>query len=189
MPRLALNKKRIVVAAWLAFLVIVLYLFFFQAEFSRSIFMRLLSLPLLISGSIYLLLGCLRGFTLIPSTYLILLGLVFLPAWPLLILTLVGILFSSLMVYYFSEYLGFDAYLEKKHPASVRKLKTILQKNELPIVVLWSMAPFLPTDAVCYACGTLRVNVYKFLLGVLIGEAVVCYVYIFLGKDILSFFM
>lgn len=174
--------------AWLVFLVIVLYLFLFQAEFAKGIFIRLFSLPLIISGGIYLLLGCLRGFTLIPSTYLILLGLVFLPAWPLFILTLVGILFSSLMVYYFSEYLGFDTYLEKKHQKSLLKLKTILQKNELPIVTLWSMAPFLPTDAVCYVCGTLRVNVYKFLLGVLIGEAVVCYIYIFLGKDILSFF-
>lgn len=174
---------------WLVLLVIVLYLFFFQAEFAKSIFIRLISLPLIVSGSIYLLLGCVRGFTLIPSTYLILLGLVFLPAWPLYILTLVGILFSSLMVYYFSEYLGFDTYLEKKHQKSLVKLKTILQKNELPIVTFWSMAPFLPTDAVCYVCGMLRVNVYKFLLGILIGEAAVCYIYIFLGKDLLSFFI
>jgi uncharacterized membrane protein YdjX (TVP38/TMEM64 family) len=47
------------------------------------------------ASAAYLALGCLRGFTLIPSTTLVLAALPFFPPWPLFVLTLAGIVISS----------------------------------------------------------------------------------------------
>ncbi len=102
-------------------------------------------------------------------------------------MTLGGVIVSSLCVYYFSEYLNFDEYFEKKHKKQVDKIRDVLSRNELPIVITWSFMPFLPTDIMCYVCGTLDVDVRKFIFGVLIGEGIMCAVYIFLGKEIFSF--
>ncbi len=183
-----MSRRNIILFIWLCFLTTALYFYFFQAGYVKKEFSVLSSLPLVVSGSIYLLLGCIRGFTLIPSTSLIVLGLIFLPAWPLYFLTVIGIMVSSLLTYYFSEYLDFDKFFEKKYSKTILKFKTSLEKRELPIVILWSAAPFFPTDIICYVCGTLKVNVYKFLLAVLVGEGIVCFIYIFLGKSLLAFF-
>ncbi len=179
-------KRYLILTTWACLIGVSFYLFFFQADFVEEKLAVLFGLSLWVSGTVYLLLGCLRGFTLIPSTYLIIFGIVFLPLWPLYILTIIGILVSSLTVYFLSEQLGFDAFFEKKYSSGLKKLRASLQKNELPIVIFWSFAPFLPTDAVCYLCGTLKVNVYKFLFGVLIGEGIVCFIYIFLGENLLT---
>ncbi len=40
---------------------------------------------------------------------------------------------------------------------------------------------FLPTDVLCYVCGSLKINFKKFLIGVVIGEGTVYAIYIFLG--------
>ena len=45
--------------------------------------------------ALFLLLGSLRGFTLIPSTYLVAVGLLLFPPWPLFLLVMGGILVSS----------------------------------------------------------------------------------------------
>jgi len=137
---------------------------------------------------LYFLLGCLRGFTLIPSTSLIVLGLLFFPPWPLFILTLAGILVSSASVYYFSDFLQLDEFFESKYKKRITQVKTILQKNELPIIIGWSFFPFLPTDLICYICGTLEVDFKKFLLGIFIGEAITCAIYIFGGHYLFEYF-
>ena len=100
---------------------------------------------------------------------------------------MIGVFVSSLFLYYFSEYLNFDEYFEEKHGKQIEKIKSVITKNELPIVVTWSFIPFLPTDLICYVCGTLDIDVKKFIFGVLLGEGVACAIYIFLGKEILNF--
>ena len=102
-------------------------------------------------------------------------------------MTLIGVIASSASVYYFSEYLNFDEYFESKHPKEIKKIKEVLTKNELLIVTLWSFTPFLPTDLICYVCGTLEVNIKKFLFGVILGEGIACGIYIFLGKEIVNY--
>lgn len=166
-------------------LVSALYLYFFQSDFVLAQIHKITGLPLLWLCIIYLTIGCLRGFTLIPVTYVILLGLVFLPPIPAYILTMIGVVVSSTCIYYFSEYLKLADYFRKNHPKTIEKLTTILQKNELPIVISWSFFPFTPTDVVCYVCGALEVDFKKFLFGVFVGEAISCAVYIFVGRDIL----
>jgi uncharacterized membrane protein YdjX (TVP38/TMEM64 family) len=65
------------------------------------------------------------------------------------------------MLYYFSEAMGFDGYF-RKH-ASYKKIHTFLEKYGFPLVAVWSFAPVVPTDIICYVAGIMRMNVYKFL--------------------------
>ena len=64
---------------------------------------------------LYLLLSVMRGFTLLPSTPLVLAGAMLYPQQPFLVLaiSLLGIVISSSMIYWFSDLLGFDEYFER----------------------------------------------------------------------------
>jgi uncharacterized membrane protein YdjX (TVP38/TMEM64 family) len=130
---------------------------------------------------IYLALGCVRGFTLVPATYLVLAGMLVLPAIPLYLLTIAGIVVSSAAVYFFAEAMRFDEFFERRYAPRMIRLRALLQRRELPIVIAWSFFPLAPTDAVCYVCGALKVDLKKCLLGVVIGEGAICAVYIFMG--------
>lgn len=186
MPKKKDNKKYILIAVWLLFFCISLYIYFFNSEILKSGLMKFSGSSLWIAYAIFVLVGCLRGFALLPVTYLIVAGIFLFPLWPLYIMIMLGVLVSSASVYYFSEYLNFDEYFEKKYPKQINTIKNFLSKNELPIVTVWSFMPFLPTDLICYVCGALEVDIKKFLFGVILGEGVACWLYIFLGKEILA---
>ena len=187
---MSFNNKKVkygVIFLWLLFFCLSLYTYFFDSNFLQNKFFHIFGSSFILGYAIFLLAGCLRGFTLIPVTYFIFAGIVLLPPWPLYIFIMIGVLVSSTCVYYFSEYLNFDQYFESKYPRQIKKLKEILTKNELPIVTVWSFMPFLPTDLICYVCGALEVDIKKFLFGVVLGEGVSCAIYIFLGKELLQY--
>jgi len=138
-------------------------------------------------GVVYLAVGCLRGFTLVPVTYLVLAGLLVLPPVPLFALTIAGIIVSSAAVYLFAESMHLDRFFERRYAAQVSRIRTLLQRRELPIVIVWSFLPLAPTDAVCYVCGALKVDLKKCLLGVVIGEGAICAIYIFGGATMLRY--
>src|SRR5262245_5418378 len=171
--------------SWLLLVPVALYLYFFRADSLRGSLQSAVSTSLMLGYAVYLLMGCVRGFTLIPSTNLVLLGIPFLPPFPLFVLTLIGILVSSISIYYFSESLHLDDYFERKHRERVEKVKGVLQRNQMPIIIGWSFFPLFPTDLICYVCGVLKVNVVRFTLGVLIGEGTICGIYIFFGDHLL----
>ena len=175
------------IAVWLLAVLAALYLYFFKANFFQSSLQNLFLYSVFWGYAFYLILGCVRGFTLIPSTNLIVLGLLFFSPLPLFILTLAGVLVSSALVYYFSEFLRLDEFFKRRYQKQIARVKTILQKNELPIIIGWSFFPFLPTDIICYMCGTLKVDFKKFLLGIFIGEGAACGLYIFGGHYLLQF--
>lgn len=175
------------VIAWLLFISIALYLYFFQTSFFEKALQSASHLSIYYGYAIFLLLGCFRGFTLIPVTSLIVLGLLFFNPIPLYILTIAGIIISSASVYYFSKLLHLDEFFERKYNRRITKIKSVLQKNELPIIIGWSAFPFLPTDIICYVCGTLRVNFAKFIIGIIIGESATCAIYIFFGHYLLLY--
>ena len=60
-------------------------------------------------------------------------------------------------------------------------------RRELPIVIGWSFFPLAQTDLICYVYGSLRIDVRKLLAGILLGEGIICALYIFLGRQLLSF--
>jgi uncharacterized membrane protein YdjX (TVP38/TMEM64 family) len=136
-------------------------------------------------GALYLLFGCLRAFTLIPVTSLVLLGIVFFPPLPLFVLTLTGILVSSASVYYFAEALHVDEVLRRRHAHQIDRVQRLLERYGFPIIVGWAFFPLLPTDLICYVSGVVRVRITTVLGGVAIGEGAVCGIYIFLGDSLL----
>ena len=133
---------------------------------------------------IYFLMSTFRGITLLPSTPLVLAGTMLFPQHPFIVLaiSMVGILLSSTMIYYFSEFLGFDEYFEKHKPELIHKIKA---KLEHPLgsvfVAAWAFFPLVPTDLVCYVAGTSRMNFAKFITAVGVGELILCTAYIFTG--------
>ena len=138
---------------------------------------------------IYLLLSIVRGFTLLPSTPLVLAGTIMFPASPWLVLgvSLVGIIVSSSMIYWFSDLLGFDEYFESKKPHHVQKIRKKLEHPlGLGFVSLWAFFPLVPTDAVCYVAGSIRMHYAKFIMAVFVGELVLCACYVFGGRHLFS---
>lgn len=100
---------------------VALYFYFFQRDFIRTQLAGAFSVSIALGYLIYLILCTLRGFTLIPSTYTIILGLLFFRPEPLFILTMVGIFTSSSLIYFFSKALHLHEIFEKKYPHHVKK--------------------------------------------------------------------
>ncbi|HEX8198472.1 MAG TPA: VTT domain-containing protein [Pyrinomonadaceae bacterium] len=175
--------KQILTISWILFLITCIGIFFIYSEHFTpqkiAAFIEEFKGGVLI---IYLFISLLRGLTLVPSTPFVLAGTILLPNNPFLVLliSITGIIFSSTMIYYFSDYLGFGTYLEKKYPGKIIKIKEQLQKpTGFFFVFFWSFFPVLPTDAVCYVAGVLRIDFKKYILAITLGELIICSIYIF----------
>ena len=166
-----------------------IYFYVARADIVRDEMLVLSASSTVIAGAVYFVMGCIRGFTLIPVTYLIPFGLLFLSPVVHFLLTIGGIIVSSAGLYYFSERLQLAEYLETRHSSHVTRVRGLLSRQELPIVIGWSLFPLAPTDLICYVCGSLGVDVRKMLIGILIGEGIICALYIFLGRQLLSFLL
>jgi uncharacterized membrane protein YdjX (TVP38/TMEM64 family) len=177
--------RQTVLIGWLALVTAGLYLFIFHRAYLDARLHGAFSAPILAAYGLYLVLGAARGFTLLPVTTLVLGALPFFRPWPLLVLTLAGILISSASIYFFAEALHTDELVARTHAAKLARLKTWLARYEMPIIIGWSFFPLVPTDAIVYVCGTLRVSVVKCLAGVMVGEGAICAIYIFGGGAVL----
>jgi len=167
---------------WLALITVCLSLYFFRPDlFSPENLGQLFSENLGIGMTVYLLISTLRGFTLIPSTPLVLAGVLVFPALPLFLVNQVVVLSSSTIVYYMARHVRFDHYFHEHYPSQVEKLTRLLRDREVAVVSLWGFAPMVPSDMIVYVCSVLRVRLCKTLLGISIGEGVICAIYIFGG--------
>lgn len=178
--------RLLVLSLWIALVTPAIYVYFFEHELPQTLVRELANAPPGWAYGAYLFLGCIRGFTLVPATYLVILGMLVLPPLPLYALTLVGIVVSSAAVYFFAEAMRLDAFFKRRYGPQVARLRTLLARRQLPIVVAWSFFPIAPTDLVCYVCGALRVDLRKCLIGITIGEGTICAIYIFLGAQALA---
>jgi uncharacterized membrane protein YdjX (TVP38/TMEM64 family) len=179
------QRRRILTAVWLVGAGFALWIFLFRRDALEGLLDSATGASLVAGGAIYLALGCLRSFTMIPATSLVILGTVFLPPTILFPLTLVGILASSAAVYYFAEALHLDELLTQKHGAHLTRVRGLLERHGFPIVVGWSFFPLVPTDLICYLAGVIRMPLAALLLGVGLGEGAICAVYIFVGDSLL----
>jgi uncharacterized membrane protein YdjX (TVP38/TMEM64 family) len=166
-------------AMWLLIVGGALYLYFFEREFVETQLQGALSTSMVVASIVYVILGSFRAFTLVPATFLLVVALPFFPPLWLLIVTMAGVIVSSSICYFFAEALHMDEFFEKNHPAHIRRLKGLLQRYQVPIIIGWSFLMFLPTDLICYVCGTLRINFTKFIVCLLIGEGSVYAIYIY----------
>ena len=140
----------------------------------------------LLAYTIYVVLGALRGFALIPVTNLVVLAIPIFPPWPLLVLTLVGIAISSASIYAFAGSLGLAKYFELEHARGTARVRAALERHPTTIVTAWSFLPIVPTDLICYVCGVMRIHFGRFMFGVLVGEGAICAIYIFAGHGLLD---
>jgi uncharacterized membrane protein YdjX (TVP38/TMEM64 family) len=170
---------------WILIAAGALYLYFFQREAVRAEMQNALSASFWVAAISYLVIGSFRAFTLVPATFPLLIAMPFFDPWVLMALTVPCIAISSSICYLFAEALHMDELFERKYPAQIRKLRDLLQSYQLPIIIGWSFMLFLPTDLICYVCGSLKINFKKFLFGVVVGEGAVYAIYLYLGDWVL----
>ena len=183
-----LNKrKKIIFYSWLAFITCALSFYFFNPVFFepqnlKNIFSDNLAWGLII----YFILWTLRGFTLIPSTPMIIAGMLVFPPVHLFLVNFACVFTSSAIVYFWWKYLWFDVYFSEKCPRELNKLKSALKKRELAFITLWSFFPFVPTDMICYVSEILKIKLWKCLTWVWIWEWIISAIYIFLWDSIIK---
>lgn len=188
MPAPQLHSRSIryaLFALWVLIAGAALYLYFFKREVVQAEMRDALSASFWVAVVSYLLIGSLRAFTLVPATFPLLIAMPFFDPWLLLAMTIPCIAISSAICYLFAEAIHMDEVFERKYPRQIGKLKELLQRYQMPIIIAWSFFLFLPTDVLCYVCGSLKINFKKFLAGVVIGEGTVYAIYIFLGDHFL----
>ena len=93
-----MNHRTIVLGLWVIVLAGASFTYIFHRGALEQIFLGLSASPPSWVYAVYLALGCLRGFTLIPVTYLVMAGMLVLPPWPLYLTTVIGIIVSSAAV-------------------------------------------------------------------------------------------
>jgi uncharacterized membrane protein YdjX (TVP38/TMEM64 family) len=172
-------------ALWILVAAAALYLYFFKREVIQTEMRDAMSASFWAACLTYLLIGALRAFTLVPATFPLLIAMPFFDPWVLLALTIPCIAISSSICYWFAEALHMDELFERKYPRQIGKLKQLLQRYQMPIIIGWSFFLLLPTDVLCYVCGSLKINYRKFLIGIIIGEGTVYAIYIFFGDWLL----
>lgn len=166
-------------AAWLGIAGVALYAYLGQRGPIEAALQSAFSASALVGAIVYVVVGSVRVFMLLPATFLLVAGLPFFAPPVLLGITMVAVLVSATICYFFAGALRMDEVLERKHAQKIATVKGLLQRHQLPIIVGWSFLMFLPTDVLCYVCGTLRVSYLKLIAGLLIGEGTVYAVYIY----------
>jgi uncharacterized membrane protein YdjX (TVP38/TMEM64 family) len=177
------NRKRVrqkTLFIWIALLVVTLVLYIVKRDFFDISFLREHvsdhRAPVIF---LYLMILTFIGLTVIPSTPFAIAGVILFPPMTAYIINLIGIITSSLVVYYFTKYLRLDIWLESKYPSKIEKINNALRKKELPIIAGWSFLPVVPTDLIIYVSSTLKIPFWKCVLGVIIGEGTLNACYIF----------
>lgn len=133
-----------------------------------------------------------RGLTLLPSTPFIFAGIILFPDSPgwLLAISLGCILLSSAIIYYASEYLGFGEYFENKHPKSTARMRKRLSKQGgFFFIAGWALFPFTPTDLMLYIAGSIKLPFPRIIIPLMIGEAIICSIYIFNGVKLIEYLL
>ena len=171
------------ITVWLAFVAAFAFLYY---RYSGTDLTTFAATSAWAAYALYLAVGAMRGLALIPATSVVLLAIPLFPPLPLFLLTLVGIAISSATIYAFAGSLNLGEYFERKHAKHTERVRTALRKNPTAIVAGCSFLLVVPTDLVCYVCGSLKISFPRFMTGVLIGEGAICAVYIFAGSSLLE---
>lgn len=165
---------------WTGVLIITLVLYFVNRDlFDISFLKYYVDDHKVLVVSLYLIILTFIGLTFIPSTPFAVAGVLLFPPLEAYFINLLGIITSSLVVYYFTQHLRLDVWLESKYPVQIEKIKKALRKKELPIIAGWSFFPVVPTDLIIYVSSTLNIPYWKCALGILIGEGTLNAFYIF----------
>lgn len=165
---------------WIVVIIVTLTLYYINRDFFDISFLKkyVNDHRVLVVG-LYLVILTFIGLTFIPSTPFAIAGVLLFPPMEAYLLNLIGIITSSVVVYYFTQYLRLDAWIESKFPEKIEKIKKALRQKEMPIIAGWSFLPVVPTDLIIYVSSTLNIPFWKCALGILIGEGTLNALYIF----------
>jgi uncharacterized membrane protein YdjX (TVP38/TMEM64 family) len=176
--RTRVRKKTLYI--WIAVIIVTFILYYVKRDLFDISFLRENvsdhKVPVLL---LYLLILTFIGLTVVPSTPFAVAGVLIFPPATAYIINLIGIITSSLVVYYFTKYLRIDVWLDSKYPVQIERIKKALRKKELPIIAGWSFFPVVPTDLIIYVSSTLQIPFWKCVIGVIIGEGTLNAFYIF----------
>ncbi len=165
---------------WVVIVIAILLLYFINRDlFDISFLKEYVDDRKALVIAIYLIILTFIGLTFIPSTPFAIAGVLLFPPTEAYIINLIGIVTSSIIVYYFTRYLRLDSWIEAKYPEQIKKIKNALRRKELPIIAGWSFFPVVPTDLIIYVSSSLKIPFWKCMLGILIGEGTLnaCYIY------------
>jgi uncharacterized membrane protein YdjX (TVP38/TMEM64 family) len=175
------RTKKVVLAIWIALIVtaIVLYLLF-PNEFTAKGIKEFIAQFNTIAIVVYLLISLIRGLFLIPNTPFVLAGALLFPNNLLLvfIISILGILGSGAFIYYAAQFLNFGEKKAKK----INKINEKIRKHGFLIVLGWAFFPIVPTDLICYVAGRTRINFWKYITALLIGEAALIALYLYFSQ-------
>ncbi len=173
---------------WLGLVIVVMCLLWFNSDWlSREAIAAFLNSLGAFAFVGYVALSLGRALFLIPCTPFVLAGAMSFPQWPGLVfaVSITGIVVGVLLVYSFPTFGGYDRFLEGKYPQVIATLKDKLHgKYAFWIVTSWSFFPLVPTDAVCYVAGMVKMPLLKLIIAVVLGELPLVTAYVFLGAGI-----
>ncbi len=179
-------SKRIIISLWIAFIVVCLGAYVYNPTWftpsSIADFLGRYGDQIII---LYFVISIIRGFSLLPSTPFVIAGTLLFQDQPALVfwISIIGITLSSTLIYYFSDYLGFSQFFEKKFPKQIQKLKDLLEKPYgVFFIIFWSFFPIVPTDLISYVAGSMKMNFWKFIIPLFIGESILVGSIVFLGS-------
>lgn len=140
---------------------------------------------------VYILFVLLRFVLFIPSTVAIIIGIALFPDEPYFLLTInmIGILLGSYALYLAGRTFTPDDFFSTRKRKSLPWVKEKLNAHGFYIVLVWSFFPLVPTDLMCFVAGTTKMDRFKFLSAMFIGELILVYVYIFTGKALFDHFI
>jgi uncharacterized membrane protein YdjX (TVP38/TMEM64 family) len=99
---------------------------------------------------------------------------------------MIGIVFSGILIYRFSDIMGFDE-MFARHAGNDR-VKKAIEKYGFFAVALWSFAPVVPTDVICYVAGTVRMSFWRFVLAITLGESIIVGIIVYGGREMMGIF-
>lgn len=135
---------------------------------------------------VYIFASFIRWLLLLPSLPLVVVWILFFPDNPHLVflISMLGIIFSGILIYKFSDIMWFDEMFEK-HATNI-KIKQAIDTYWFFAVMIWSFVPVVPTDLICYVAGTVRMKFWKFVLALSIGEGLIVGAIVYGGIGIIT---
>ena len=181
-------NKKIIIYAWILLLLSVFIAYLsFPKIVNLENFLSVISSNYIVAISIFTIFVFLRGFTLISPLLVTMVSLLFFSPIEAFLINSFGIIISSFLVYKVSDYLGFDDYFENNYQDKVEKIRNSFEKKEIPIMIAWSFFPFFPTDVLVYVAASLKVSLWRCLIGIFIGSALINFISIYLAGRLVQY--
>lgn len=136
---------------------------------------------------VYIVLSLTRGLLMIPCTPFVLAGGISFPDMPFVVvlISFAGIAAGAYLVYSFPAFGSYDEFLEERYPDKIAWLKEKLHgPYAFWIIAGWSFFPLVPTDAISYVAGLVKITYKKLVTAVIIGEIPLVTIYVYLGVEI-----